>query len=287
VPDRHSGTRTAAVNDNLNVRLINGRQSSKEEFCVSVYDDGFRRGDGVFEVVRLYGGRTWALDPHLKRLRHSAASLELPYDEQALRAECQLVVKKLAHRDAFIRVIVTRGGMRFITTEPNVNLPDRIGLYTIEHLVTPLLSGVKSLSYAANFIAKRIAVRAGEDDALLISASSRRVLEGCTSTFFWESGGRLYTPPLSEGILDSITRQALLQCADCEERPCQLTDLVSADGAAMAGTGIELRPVARIRGAVRVDFPKDSPGLIAAATTLRSWIATHLDPEPRLSDTAA
>jgi branched-subunit amino acid aminotransferase/4-amino-4-deoxychorismate lyase len=97
----------------------------------------------------------------------------------------------------------------------------------------------------------------------------------------------VYTPPLSEGILTSITRQALLQCIDCEERPCQLTDLVSADGAAMASTGIELRPVARIRGAVRVDYPKDSPGLLAAATALRSWIATHLDSEPTLSDTAA
>ena len=275
------------MNENLDVRVINGRESSKEQFCVSVYDNGFYRGDGVFEVIRLYGGRTWALDPHLQRLRRSAASLELPYDKQALLAECQLVVKKLAHRDAVVRVIVTREGARCITTEPNVNLPDRIGLHTVEHLVTPLLSGVKSLSYAANFLAKRIAVRAGEDDALLISASSRRVLEGCTSTFFWESDGRVYTPPLSEGILASITRQALLQCVDCEERPCQLTDLVSADGVAMASTGIELRPVARIRGAVRVDYPKDSPGLLAAATALRSWIATHLDPEPRLSDTGA
>ena len=98
------------MNENLDVRLMNGRESSKEQFCVSVYDEGFYRGDGVFEVVRLYGGRTWALDPHLQRLRRSAASLELPYDEQALLAECQLVVKKLAHRDAFIRIIVTRGG---------------------------------------------------------------------------------------------------------------------------------------------------------------------------------
>ena len=94
---------------------------------------------------------------------------------------------------------------------------------------TRVLNGLKTLSYAANMLAGRIAKEQGADEALLVTPHGR-VLEGPTWTFFWVAGGRLRTPPLSDGILDSITRAAAARRVRGEEAPCTLDDVARGRG---------------------------------------------------------
>jgi branched-subunit amino acid aminotransferase/4-amino-4-deoxychorismate lyase len=113
--------------------------------------------------------------------------------------------------------------------------------------VTPLLAGVKSLSYAFNCHARRVAQAQGCDDALLFSAADGEILEGPTTSFAGAEAGRLYTPPLSAGILDSITRRVFIEAAHVEERRCIRADLERAEGACIMGTGLEIVPVSAVK----------------------------------------
>jgi branched-chain amino acid aminotransferase len=108
-----------------------------------------------------------------------------------------------------------------------------------------VLNGLKTLSYAANMLAGRIAKEQGADEALLITPHGR-VLEGPTWTFFWVAGGRLHTPPLSDGILDSITRRRLLEECEVTEAPCTLDDVRAAEEAFIASSVREVMPIAAV-----------------------------------------
>jgi branched-chain amino acid aminotransferase len=108
-----------------------------------------------------------------------------------------------------------------------------------------VLDGLKTLSYAANMLAGRIARERGFDEALLVTPHGR-VLEGPTWSFFWVAGGRLRTPPLEERILDSITRRYVVEECAAEEVPCTLADLAAADEAFIASTVREVLPIGTI-----------------------------------------
>ncbi len=111
---------------------------------------------------------------------------------------------------------------------------------------TRMLDQIKSLSYAANMLAGRLAHEEGFDEALLVTPHGR-VLEGPTWTFFWVQGGRLYTPPLADRVLDSITRARILEAYGGEERSCVLEDLRGlAQEAFIASTVREVMPIAAI-----------------------------------------
>jgi branched-chain amino acid aminotransferase len=105
-----------------------------------------------------------------------------------------------------------------------------------------VLNGLKTLSYAANMLAGRLAKEQGGDEALLVTPHGR-VLEGPTWTFFWVADGRLHTPPLSDGILDSITRRRLLEECDVTEAPCTLDDVRGAEEAFIASSVREVMPI--------------------------------------------
>jgi branched-chain amino acid aminotransferase len=105
---------------------------------------------------------------------------------------------------------------------------------------------VKSLSYAGNMLAKRLAQERGFDEALLVTPHGR-VLEAPTSSVFWVArDGALCTPPLAEHILASITRQRVMAVVDVEERPCTLDDLRSAGEAFLASTTREVQPIVAV-----------------------------------------
>jgi branched-chain amino acid aminotransferase len=240
---------------------------------ISVTDEGLLRGDGVFEVVRLYDGRPFALEEHLDRMARSAASIRLALDVAALRDDVAAILAEAEPADGCLRLVVTRGGRRIGLVEPMKALPETVALATITYAPTRILDGVKSLSYAANMLATRLAKEAGADEALLVSPHGR-VLEAPTTSFVYGLDGRLYTPPLSDRILDSITRRALFAVTDVQERVTTLDDLRAIDEAFLESSLRVVHPVHAIDGMPVPAAP--GPLTAAAAERVREHIAAEL-----------
>ena len=189
---------------------LDGLIAPAAETMIPVTDEGFLRGDGVFEVIRVYDGVPFALDEHLTRLERSTTNLRLGWS--ARRDELEQDVARLLEArggsafDGCLRIVLTRGGRRLLITEPLPAMPEHARLAFVTYCPTRILDGVKSLSYAANMLATRCAKERGFDEALLVTPHGR-VLEAPTSTIFWCTGdGVLATPPLDDHILASITR---------------------------------------------------------------------------------
>jgi branched-chain amino acid aminotransferase len=222
---------------------LDGAIGPADQTRIPVTDEGLTRGDGGFEVMRLYDGRPFALEEHLARLGRTCAGLRLPYDEDALRGEIAALLEAAGSVDALLRVVLTRGGRRILTVEPLPPRPPVARVATVTYAPSRVLDGLKTLSYAANMLAGRLARERGLDEALLVTPHGR-VLEGPTWTFFWVSGGTLLTPPLEDHILASITRTYLLEECDAEERPCTMDDVAGAQEAFIASTVREVMPIA-------------------------------------------
>src|SRR5437588_1055735 len=214
---------------------IDGEVMPVAAATIPAADEGLLRGDGVFEVMRLYGGRPFAYDDHMARMGRSAANLRLPLDVDAVRGDVDALLNRTGEVDALLRVLVTRGGHRVALVEPVPELPAAMRLGVVTFAPTRVLDGVKSLSYAANMLAGRLARERGFDEALLVTPHGR-VLEGPTSSLFWARDGTLRTPPLSEHILGSITRARILETVDVVEEPCTREDLLGAEEAFLAST---------------------------------------------------
>jgi branched-chain amino acid aminotransferase len=229
---------------------LGGVIAPSAETQIPATDEGFLRGDGVFEVIRVYDGVPFALQDHLTRLERSTTNLRLgwsaPKDELAKDIERLLEARGGAAFDGCLRIVLTRGGIRLVLTEPLPPTPAQARLAYVTYAPTHLLDGVKSLSYAANMLATRCAKERGFDEALMVTPHGR-VLEAPTSTLFWCTGdGVLATPPLEEHILASITRAYVIQATGAEERICTKEDLEQAGEAFLASTTREVQPVAQI-----------------------------------------
>ena len=148
------------------------------EATIPVTDEGLIRGDGAFEVIALYDGVPFALEEHLARLGRSAANLRLPVDLESVRADAHRLLAQAGSSSEHegLRIMITRGGRRILLTERFAPTPERARLASISYSPTLILDGVKSLSYAANMLASRIARERGFDDALLVDAR-----DGCWS----------------------------------------------------------------------------------------------------------
>jgi branched-chain amino acid aminotransferase len=224
---------------------VDGAIGPAEDARIPVTDEGLTRGDGAFEVMRLYGGRPFALADHAARLRRTCAGLRLEADHDALEREVGALLAAAAPGDALLRVVLTRGGRRILTIEP---LPVRAAsarVATVTYAPNRVLDGLKTLSYAGNMLAGRLARERGFDEALLVTPHGR-VLEGPTWTFFWVAGGRPRTPPLEDRILDSITRRYVIEETGAAEAVCTLDDLRSAEEAFIASTLREVMPIAAV-----------------------------------------
>jgi branched-chain amino acid aminotransferase len=224
---------------------LDGRIMDVAEATIPATDDGLIRGDGVFEVIRLYAGHPFALEEHLARLVNSGQNLRLPVDVDAVREDITRLLGAAPDHDGQLRIILTRGGRRLLMTEPLAEQAERVRLGAVTYAPPRILDGVKSLSYAGNMLATRLAKERGFDEALLVTPHGR-VLEAPTASIFWVAGGRVLTPPMDEHILASITRAKLIELIDAEERACTLEDLLAADEAFLASTTREVMPVAAV-----------------------------------------
>lgn len=228
---------------------VDGRISATAEATVPLKDDGLYRGDGAFEVIRLYEGRPFALADHLDRLQRSGAAIELEFDRGALEREIEALLTELGDAEGQLRLIVTRGGRRLAMTEPIPPHAESVRVATVTYSPTVILNGVKSLSYAANMQATRLAQAQGAEEAVLVQPDGT-VLEPPTSSIFWVSPqGNLRTPALDNGVLESITRDRLVKALDVEEGAWPVADLRSAKEAFLASTTREIQAVSAIDGA--------------------------------------
>lgn len=265
----------AAPTTTAELAALDGEITLAQEATIPATDEGLLRGDGVFEVIRIYDGRPFALADHLDRLERSAANLRL---DDVPRAELEAEIPELlearggADFDGCLRVVLTRGGRRLLLTEPVPAGPERVRLGVVEYAPTRVLDGVKSLSYAANMLCGRLARERGFDEALLVTPHGR-VLEAPTASIFWvDREGKILTPPLDEHILASITRQRVMDLAEVVERPCTLDDLRAASEAFLASTNREAQSIA---GVEDLELPEGERTL-AVRAALRQRIRDEL-----------
>ncbi|MEY3032573.1 MAG: branched-chain-amino-acid transaminase [Planctomycetia bacterium] len=255
--------------------FINDRLVPEAEARISVFDHGLLYGDGVFEGLRSYAGRVFRLDAHLDRLWASARAicLEIPLAKEAL---AKAVIDTLAANgleDGYIRLIVTRGAGT-LGLDPNrcsnpqvIIIADTISLYPQEfydqglRIVTAatqriqpaaLSPRIKSLNYLNNIMAKLEGLRAGCVEALMLNHKGE-VAECTGDNVFVVRSGRLLTPPPDAGILEGITRNAVMELAhaagiDCREATLTRHDLYTADECFLTGTAAEVIPVVDIDG---------------------------------------
>lgn len=253
--------------------FINGKYYSKEDAKISVYDHGLLYGDGVFEGLRAYSGKVFRLRQHLERLYESARAIlltiPLPADELARAVVETLVRNNLS--DAYIRLVVTRGAGSLgldpgRTSEPQVIIiADHIELYpkdlyeqgleivtasTIRNHPGALNPRIKSLNYLNNVLAKLEGLRAGCMEALMLN--HRGEVAECTGdNIFIVRHGRLWTPPIDAGILEGITRNAVIELAEQEglevrEDSMSRHDIYTADECFLTGSAAEVIPVIKL-----------------------------------------
>ena len=251
---------------------VDGAIGPAEEARIPVSDEGLLRGDGAFEVMRLYQGRPFALEEHLSRLTRTCEGLRLELDLDAWRADIAALLEANGPVESLLRLVLTRGGRRIALIEPAPRHKALARVATITYAPNRVLDGLKTLSYAGNMLATRLAQEDGFDEALLVTPHGR-VLEGPTSSFFWARDGELFTPPLDDHILASITRGKLLEVMEVTERSCTLDDVRAADEAFLASTVREALPVVAVDD---IELAVDGPLTLETGRVLGQRIADEL-----------
>jgi branched-chain amino acid aminotransferase len=251
---------------------INGKLVDKADAKVSVYDHGLLYGDGVFEGIRVYAGKVFRLREHVDRLYESARhiELEIPLSREAMAEAVVTTVRANDKHDGYVRLVVTRGaGSLGIDparcSDPQVIIiVDDISLYPAEfydrglEVITAsfirnhpnaLSPRVKSLNYLNNILAKMEARRAGCQEAVMLNHQGE-VAECTGDNLFLVKRGVLKTPPPEAGILEGVTRGAVIELARAANIPFQeavLTrhDVYAADECFLTGTAAEVIAVVR------------------------------------------
>ena len=254
---------------------LDGKLVDQSDAKISVYDHGLLYGDGVFEGIRVYNGRIFRADAHLRRLYDSAKAirLEIPLSPEEFLNAIQQTIKANNFTDCYIRAVVTRGiGLLGIDPynckNPSVFIiTDSIQIYPKEFydkgiaLITSsiirnhpqaLSPRIKSLNYLNNILARIESHDAGATEAVMINHLGT-VAECTADNIFIVRDGKVLTPTSTDGILEGVTRQAIIDlCGQmnipCFERSIQRHDLYTADEVFVTGTGAEVAPVSKIDG---------------------------------------
>jgi branched-chain amino acid aminotransferase len=252
---------------------ISGKFFPQEDAKISVFDHGLLYGDGVFEGLRSYRGKVFRLDEHIRRLYESAKAiwLEIPMspDEMCDAVNESVRINKID--DGYIRLVVTRGAGT-LGLDPNrcsnpqvIIIADAISLYPKElyekglEIVTvsvqrnhpaALSPRIKSLNYLNNILAKIEGIQAGCIEALMLNHKGE-VAECTGDNVFLVRQGVLQTPPLEAGILEGVTRDAVIEIGkeagiEVREMPLTKHDVYVADECFLTGTAAEIIPVVRV-----------------------------------------
>lgn len=261
----------------MSIVWIDGKYYTKDQAMISVFDHGLLYGDGVFEGIRAYEGRIFRLDQHLERLYHSAKAiwLEIPQPMQEMTQIVTEALVKSGLRDAYVRLIVTRGkgdmGLdpRKCPKATVVCIVDTIALWPADRYerglvcltaATPishrenLSPRVKSLNYLSHIMAKVEGIAASVDEVIMLDAGGH-VAEASGMNLFAVSGNVVRTPPAYAGILRGVTRDAVLELAvdagyGMEEQQLNRYDLYTADEVFLTGTAAEIIAVTKLDGRV-------------------------------------
>ncbi len=253
-----------------NIAFVNGTWSPLASAKISVEDRGFQFGDGVYELLRTYGGRLFHADEHLARLQLSAKEIEitLPYTPQQMEKMIRLGCKKSGYADTKVYIQVTRGiaprlhsfpekvkptvVMTFRKFEP---LPEKmqqegVAVISLEDIRWGRCH-VKSLNLLPNVMAREQALRSNAFEAIFIRDG--KALEGAGSNLFAVFGKKIVTPPAGPYILSGITREVVLRVGkkkglEIIEKEMKLQSLYAADEFFLTGTTVEVLPVVRLDG---------------------------------------
>ena len=246
---------------------IDGEMVDKADAKISVYDHGLLYGDGVFEGIRAYNGRIFEETAHVERLFDSAKALrlEIPYSPAEVSEVMAKCLQTNGLSDAYIRLIVTRGvgdlGLdpRRCPRATMVCIADKIALYPAELYETglPIVTAsvcknhpnatpprVKSLNYLNSILGKLEAIDAGVLEAVMLNHMGF-VAECTGDNIFIVRKGVVETPPTEAGILEGITRDAVIRLCrregiECRERNLVRHDLYTADEVFLTGTAAEV-----------------------------------------------
>ena len=281
------GLATAASSHHLcamnRLACVDGELLAPDEAKVSVYDRGFLYGDSVFETIRTYAGRPFALDEHVRRLERSSelVGIQLPVAPAVLVAEIERAIATAGNVESYVRVMITRGTgplgldpaqvmrpLRVVFIEPLTPLPStmyRDGVSVITYRTeraSDAAHGAKVGNYLAGMMALRVARQTGAHEALILDAAGR-VTEGTTSNVFIVRGQTIVTPPDDAGILLGITRAKLIELApqiglSVKYSSLVTADLLGADEVFLSSSIREILPVVRVDG-VEVGNAKPGP----------------------------
>ena len=252
---------------------VNGTVVPAEEARVSVLDNGFAFGDSVYEVLRTYGGLAFEPGRHLRRLRASAARLgiSVPASDASLLAQVDGLLARAAGGESYIRIVVSRGlgdcsynfdrvqGPTVVMIQkplppyPAWHYSDGIKVAAVgvrRNHPRALDPAIKSSNLLNNILAMREAQSRGAEEPVLLNQEGF-VAEGASTNVFLARGGKVFTPPLSAGILAGITREVVLELLPglhipFREEPLRLDDLLGADEAFMTSTTREVVPVKQV-----------------------------------------
>jgi branched-chain amino acid aminotransferase len=252
---------------------MNGQLVPKEEAKVSVYDHGLLYGDGVFEGIRAYSGKVFRLAEHVERLYQSARAimLEIPIPPAQMAADIEKTVQANGFTDCYIRVVITRGAgalgldIRKTSNPQIIIIADKIQLYppelydqgldivsvsTIRNHPNALNPRIKSLNYLNNILAKIEGQLAGCVEALMVNHKGE-VAECTGDNIFVVRQRQILTPPLDAGILEGVTRNAVIEIARAAgyvtlERSMTRHDVYTADEVFLTGTAAEVIPVVKV-----------------------------------------
>jgi len=252
---------------------ISGALRDQSDAKISVFDHGLLYGDGVFEGMRIYGGRVFRMKQHLDRLWESARAiwLEIPMTPDEMADAVYSTIAANALQDGYVRLVVTRGvgdlglGPNGVHNPQVIIIADTIQLYPREYyekgleIVTAstvrthpaaLSPRIKSLNYLNNIMAKLEGLKAGCVEALMLNHKGE-VAECTGDNIFIVRRGELITPPLDASILEGITRNAVIECAAAGgvpflERAMTRHDIYTADECFLTGSAAEIIPVTKI-----------------------------------------
>jgi len=256
---------------------LDGEWHTRETASISVYDHGLLYGDGVFEGIRIYGGKIFRLGAHLERLYDSAKAilLTIPITPEEMTAITEEAVRRSGIAEGYMRHVVTRG-VGDLGLDPRkcprasvIIIVDRIKLWPEEvyeaglKVITAgtpipqresLSPRVKSLNYLAHILAKVEGTQAGADEVIMLD-STGYVAEGSGQNIFIVKHGVIATPPAYAGILKGVTRDVIMELAreagyEVEERILNRYDIYTADEAFFTGTASEIVGIRQLDGRV-------------------------------------